>query len=219
MTESERKSCVELRGELSTPLEHEERGRERKKDAKSVGLSDTGKSHCPLVCHPRLRRGRSWSSIDSYGTRKRGRFGNGNFESTYIYMVERTNSFVWSIVLWLLCVLEKFYSLSLFLKIQDKFRRVEWKLIGSWISSIEYYSRFTLGASKFLEARDRVAPPLASSTCLERSRARAFGANKMAVIPRRFDPFAGQVSLVNRVDAKGIPRSRLWSMGCDIKNR
>lgn len=38
---------------------HEKRGRERKKDAKSVGLSDTGKSHCPLVCHPRLRRGRS----------------------------------------------------------------------------------------------------------------------------------------------------------------
>lgn len=148
MTESERKSCVELRGELSTPLEHEERGRERKKDAKSVGLSDTGKSHCPLVCHPRLRRGRLWSSIDSYGTRKRGRFGKGNFESTYIYIYGGTNEFVRVVDRVVIIVRSRkvLFSLSLFLKIQDKFRRVEWKLIDSWISSIEYYSRFTLGS-------------------------------------------------------------------------
>lgn len=139
MTESERKSCVELRGELSTPLEHEERGRERKKDAKSVGLSDTGKSHCPLVCHPRLRRGRSWSSIDSYGTRKRGRFGKGNFESTYIYIWwnERIRSCGRSCCDY--CAFSKSFILSLsFSRSKTSFDELSenWSVVGFHRSSI-----------------------------------------------------------------------------------
>lgn len=136
MTESERKSCVELRGELSTPLEHEERGRERKKDAKSVGLSDTGKSHCPLVCHPRLRRGRSWSSIDSYGTRKRGRFGKV-ISKVHIYMVERIRSCGRSCCDY--CAFSKSFILSLsFSRSKTSFDELSenWSIVGFHRSSI-----------------------------------------------------------------------------------
>lgn len=101
MTESERKSCVELRGELSTPLEHEERGRERKKGEEKgkerrIPANRTVRSCVILDC---VEVGRDHRSI------RTGQGNEGGLETViskvhiYIYMVERTNSFVWSIVL------------------------------------------------------------------------------------------------------------------------
>lgn len=166
MTESERKSCRVVNPSRATG-EGKEKGREER-----VGLSDTGKSHSQLVCHPRLDEvGSRWSlGRDDHRSIRTGEGNEGGLErvisQVYIWWNERIRSCGRSCcdycAFW---IFEEFYSklfrgavdktwfksrvslsLCLSLCIQDKFRRVEWKLIDSWISSTEYYSRFTSGS-------------------------------------------------------------------------